>query len=60
MGLKWYFRDEPDTISEESAFGPKSAWIPPKTHPCLEGFLSQVEVEWFKISSSSIRYSNMP
>ena len=60
MRLKWHFRDEPDTFSETPAFRPKSTWVPPKGHPCLEVFLSQVEAELFKMSSSSIRYSNMP
>ena len=60
MRLKWNFRDEPDTFSETPAFRPKSTWVPPKGHPWLEVFLSQVEAELFKMSSSSIRYSNMP
>ena len=59
MHLKWYFRGELDTISEKSAFRPKSLWISPKGYPFLEAILSQVEVESFKMSSSSIRYSNM-
>ena len=44
MYLKWYFWDEPDRFSET---------------PCLEVFLSQVEAELFKMSTSSIRYSNI-
>ena len=60
MHLKWHFRDVPDRFSETPAFRPKSTWVPPKGHPCLEVFLSQVEAELFKMSSSSIRYSNMP
>ena len=60
MRLIWHFRDEPDTFSETPAFRPKSTWVPPKGHPCLEVFLSQVEAELFKMSSSSIRYSNIP
>ena len=59
MRLKWHFRDEPDTLSETPTFRPKSTWVPSKGHPCLEVFLSQVEAELFKMSSSSIRYSNM-
>ena len=60
MRLKWHFRDEPDTSSETPAFRTKSAWVPYKGHPCLEVFLSQLEAELFKMSSSSIRYSNIP
>ena len=60
MHLKWYFQDESDTFSETAAFKPKSKWVPPKYHPFFEVFLSQVETELFKMSSSSIRYSNMP
>ena len=59
MRLKWHFRDEPNTFSEIPAFRPKSTWVPPKGHPCLEVFLSQVEAELFKLSGSSIRYCNM-
>ena len=59
MRLKWHFRDEPNTFSETPAFRPKSTWVPPKGHPCLKVFLSQVEAELFKLSGSSIRYSNM-
>ena len=33
---------------------------PPKGHPCLEVFLSLAGAELFKMSSTSIRYSNMP
>ena len=54
MRLKWHVRDEPNTFSEIPA-----TWVPPKGHPCLEVFLSQVEAELFKLSGSSIRYSNM-
>ena len=45
MRLEWHFRDEPHTFSEIPAFRPKSKWVPPKGHPCLEVFLSQVEAE---------------
>ena len=52
MHLKWHFRDEPDRFSETPAFRPMSTWVPPKGHPCLEVFLSQVEAELLKMSSS--------
>ena len=58
MRLKWHFRDEPNTFSEIPAFRHESTWFPPKGHPCLE-VLIQVEAELFKLSGSSIRYSNM-
>ena len=48
MRLKWHFPDELNTFSEIPAFRPKSTWVPPKGHPCLEVFLSQVEAELFK------------
>ena len=60
MRIKWHFRDEPDTFSEIPALRLKSTWVPPKGHPCLEVFFSQVETKLFKICSSCIRYSNMP
>ena len=40
------------------AFSTKSTWNPPKGHPCLEVFLSQVENEFFQITKQDLRYSN--
>ena len=59
MCLKWYFRDETQEFSETPAFSTKSAWNPPKGHPCLEVFLSQVENELFEITKQDLRYSNL-
>ena len=42
--IKWHFRSEPTSdFSNTPAFTPKSARKPPKGHPNLEVFLSQVE-----------------
>ena len=59
MRLKWYFRDETQEFSETPAFSTKSTWYPPKGHPCLEVFLSQVENELFEITKQDLRYSNL-
>ena len=59
MRLKWYFRDETQEFSETPAFSTKSTWNPPKGHPCLEVFLSQVENELFQITKQDLRYSNL-
>ena len=48
MRLKWYFRDEPDTMG------------PSQRATLFGSFLSQVETEFFKMSRSSIRYCNVP
>ena len=57
--LKWYFRDETQEFSKTPAFSTKSTWNPPKGHPCLEVFLSQVENELFQITKQDLRYSNL-
>ena len=60
MCLKLYFRDETQQeFSETPAFSTKSTWNPPKGHPCLEVFLSQVENELFQITKQDLRYSNL-
>ena len=59
MHLKWYFRDETQEFRETPAFSTKSTWNPPKGHPCLEVFLSQVENELFQITKQDLRYSNL-
>ena len=44
MRIKWYFWNEPPSdFSNIPAFALKSAWKPPKGHPNLEVFLSQVK-----------------
>ena len=51
--LKWYFRKEPTSeFSETSSLTPKSSWKPPKGHPSLEVFLSEIEKEIFAIPDS--------
>ena len=53
MHLKWYFRKEPTSeFSETSSLTPKSSWKPPKGHPSLEVFLSEIEKEIFAIPDS--------
>ena len=46
-------------LSETPAFSTKSTWNPPKGHPCLEVFLSQVENDLFQITKEDLRYSNL-
>ena len=56
---KWLFRNEPTPqYSEVPAFSPKSSWEPPKGHPNLEVFLSQLENEIFKIPFDNLKHSN--
>ena len=60
MRLKWYFRNEPTSnFSEVPAFRTKSTWNPPKGHPNLEVFLSEVEKELFSCTSKKLGYSNL-
>ena len=49
MRLKWNFRDESENFSKIPVFNPKSRWLPPQGHPCLEVFLSQDENELFEL-----------
>ena len=60
MRLKWYFRNEPSSeFIETPSFTPKSSWQPPKGHPSLEVFLSEIEKEIFAIPDSRLGYSNL-
>ena len=60
MRLKWHFRnDTTPNFSEIPAFRPKSTWNPPKGHPNLEVFLSEVEKELFKCPNKNLGYSNL-
>ena len=60
MRLKWYFRNEATSeFSETPSFTPKSLWKPPKGHPSLEVFLSEIEKEIFAIPDSRLGYSNL-
>ena len=60
MRLKWHFRNEPTSeFSETPSFTPKSLWKPPKGHPSLEVFLSEIEKEIFAIPDSRLGYSNL-
>ena len=60
MRLKWYFRNEvTPNFSEVPAFRPTSSWNPPKGHPNLEVFLSEVEKELFTVVDSKLGYSNL-
>ena len=59
MCMKWFFRNEPTPqFSEVPAFSPKSSWKPPKGHPNLEVFLSQLENEIFKMPFDNLKHSN--
>ena len=57
--LKWFFRNESTpSFSETPAFKTKSSWNPPKGHPCLKLYLSQVEKELLELAVSHLGYSN--
>ena len=57
--LKWHFRDKSERFSEVPVFNLRSRWQPPQGHPCLEVFLSQVEIELFELPKADIEYSNL-
>ena len=58
--VKWYFRNETTSnFSEVPAFRTKSTWNPPKGHPNLEVFLSEVEKELLSCTSKNLGYSNL-
>ena len=60
MHLKWYFHNETTSeFSETPSFTPKSSWKPPKGHPSLEWFLSEIEKEILPIPDSRLGYSNL-
>ena len=60
MRFKWHFRKEPPpTFSEIPSFTPKSSWKPPRSHPNLEVFLSQIKHEIFKTCEKPLSYSNL-
>ena len=60
MRLKWYFCNEnTPNFSEVPAFRSKSSWNPPKVHPNIEFFLSEVEKELFTVEDSKLGYSNL-
>ena len=53
--LRWHFRNKPTCeFSETPSFTPKSSWKPPKDHPSLEVFLSEIEKEIFAIPDSRL------
>ena len=57
--FKGFVRNEPTlSFSDTPAFETKSSWNPPKSHPCLEVYLSQVEKERFELAVSYLGYSN--
>ena len=60
MQIKWHFRNEPtQDFSDKPAFSAKSTWNPPKSHPNIEVFLSQIEHKLFQISDKCLSYSNL-
>ena len=59
MRLKWHFWHESEDFSEVSVFNPKSKWQPPQSHPCLEVFLSQVEIKLFELPKADLKYSDL-
>ena len=59
MRTKSFFRNEPTPqFIEVPAFSPKSSWKPPKGHPNLEVFLSQLENEIFEMLFDNLKHSN--
>ena len=60
MRTKWIFRNESaPQFSKVPAFSPKSSWKPPKRHPNLEVFLSQLENGIFKIPFDNLKHINL-
>ena len=59
MRLKWFFRNElTPSFSKTPAFKTNLFWNPPKGHPCLQVYLSQVEKEPLELVVSHLGYSN--
>ena len=59
MRLKWFFRNElTPCFSKTPAFKTNLFWNPPKGHPCLEVYLTQVEKEPLELLVSHLGYSN--
>ena len=59
MRTKLFFRNKPTPqFSEVPAFSPKSSWKPPRGHPNLEVFLSQLENEIFKMPFDNLKHCN--
>ena len=57
MRIKWYFcNDISEKFSEKPSFTPTSKWKPPKGHPSLGAFLSQIEKKLFELAESSLSY----
>ena len=54
MRIKWYFRNDISENFDEKPVSPKSKWKPPKGHPSLEVFLSQIEKEFFELGGSPL------
>ena len=60
MHLKWYFCNEPTSeFSQTPSLTPKPLSKPPKGHPSLETFLSEIEKEIFVIPDSRLGYSSL-
>ena len=59
MRLKWFFCNElTPSFSKTPAFKTNLFWNPPKGHPCLQVYLSQVEKEPLELVVSHLGYSN--
>ena len=59
MYIYHYIYNEPTPYFKETpVFTPKSTWKPPKGHPNLEVFLSQIEKELFGLAETSLDHSN--
>ena len=59
MHTKLIFRNQPTPqFSEVPTFFPKSSCKPPKGHPNLEVFLSQLENEVYKMPFENLKHSN--
>ena len=59
MHTKLIFRNQPTPqFSKVPTFSPKSSCKPPKGHPNLEVFLSQLENEVYKMPFENLKHSN--
>ena len=55
----YFCNDAIPNFSEVPAFRPYSIWNPPKGHPNLKVFLSEVEKELLSCIGNTLGYSNL-
>ena len=59
MRINRYIRNNiSENFFKRPGFAPKPKWKPPKGHPSLEVFFSQIEKELFELTEFPLNYSN--